>query len=110
MIGFHFKRYDPDEEGKPKFDQLLDIFMQLLSYTNGDVGEALQWMNQLDKEYQLTDDEYGIGDFIDELKEKGYIDDNKQTGEIRITPKTEQGIRRRSLEEIFGKLKKTKQG
>src|SRR5579872_7226515 len=110
MIGFHFKRYDPNEEGKEKFDQLLDIFMQLLSYTNGDVGEALQWMNQLDKEYQLTDDEYGMGDFIDELKEKGYIDDNKQTGEIRITPKTEQGIRKRSLEEIFGKLKKTKQG
>jgi uncharacterized protein with von Willebrand factor type A (vWA) domain len=110
MIGFHFKKYDPNEEGKAKFDQLLDIFMQLLSYTNGDVGEALQWMNQLDKEYQLTDDEYGMGDFIDELREKGYIDENKQTGEIRITPKTEQGIRRRSLEEIFGKLKKTKQG
>ena len=110
MIGFHFRRYDPNEESKPKFDQLLDVFLQLLSYTNGEVGEALQWMNQLDKEYQLTDDEYGMGDFIDDLKDKGYIDENKQTGEISITPKTEQGIRRRSLEEIFGKLKKTKQG
>ncbi|HEV2352955.1 MAG TPA: VWA domain-containing protein [Puia sp.] len=110
MLGFHFSKYDPDANGKPKFEQLLDIFMQLLSYTNGDVGEALQWMNQLDKEYKLTDDEYGMGDFIEELKEKGYIDDNNQTGEIRITAKTEQGIRRRSLEEIFGKLKKTKQG
>ena len=110
MIGFQFKNFDPNEEGKPKFDQLLDIFMQLLSYTNGDVSEAMQWMNQLDKEYQLTDDEYGMGDFIEDLKDKGYIDDNKQTGEIHITPKTEQGIRRRSLEEIFGKLKKTKQG
>src|ERR1700744_2603468 len=92
MIGFHFKRYDPNESGKSRFEQLLDIFMQLLSYTNGDVGEALQWMNQLDKEYQLTDDEYGMGDFIEDLKDKGYIDDNKQTGEITITPKTEQGI------------------
>ena len=110
MIGFHFKRFDPNETGKSKFEQLLDIFMQLLSYTNGDVGEALQWMNQLDKEYQLTDNEYGMGDFIDDLKDKGYIDENRQTGEIAITPKTEQGIRRRSLEEIFGKLKKTKQG
>jgi Ca-activated chloride channel family protein len=110
MIGFHFKHFDPNETGKSKFDQLLDVFMQLLSYTNGDVGEALQWMNQLDKEYQLTDEEYGMGDFIEDLKDKGYIDDNKQTGEITITPKTEQGIRRRSLEEIFGKLKKSKQG
>src|SRR5579872_4517755 len=110
MIGFHFRRYDPNEEGKPKFDQLHDALPILLSYTNGDVSETLQWINQLDKEYQLTDDEYGIGDFIEDLKDKGYIDDNKQTGEISITPKTEQGIRRRSLEEIFGKLKKTRQG
>jgi len=110
MIGFHFTKHDPNEKGKSKFDQLLDLFMQLLTYTNGDVGEALQWMNQLDKEYKLTDEEYGMGDFIDDLKDKGYIDENKQDGSISITPKTEQGIRKKSLEEIFGKLKKTKQG
>lgn len=84
--------------------------MQLLTYTNGDVSEALQWLNQLDREYELTDQEYGMGDFIDELKDKGFITENAQTAEIRITPKTEQGIRKRSLEEIFGKLKKTRSG
>lgn len=110
MKGFHFSHFDPNENAKTKFEQLLDIFMQLLTYTNGDVDEALQWMNQLDKEYGLTNDEYGMGDFLDELREKGYIDENKKTGEIKITPKTEQGIRQKSLEEIFGKLKKTKTG
>jgi len=84
--------------------------MQLLTYTSGDVNEALNWLTQLDKEYQLTDEEYGIGDFIQELKDKGYIDENRQNGEIKITPKTEQGIRKKSLDEIFGKLKKTKTG
>src|SRR6516164_7336518 len=110
MIGHRFVQYDPNAQGKTRFEQMLDLFMQLLTYTNGDVAEALQWMNQLDKEYKLTDEEYGMGDFIEELKEKGYIDENRQTGSIAITPKTEQGIRKRSLEEIFGKLKKTKQG
>lgn len=110
MIGHQFSKYDPRQEGKSKFEQLLDIFMQLLTYTNGDVPEALQWMNQLDKEYELTDEEYGMGDFIEELREKGYITEDKINGQINITPKTEQGIRKRSLEEIFGKLKKTKQG
>src|SRR5580765_8047794 len=110
MIGHHFNKFDPNEQGKTKFQQLLDVFMQLLTYTSGDVSEALQWLNQLDREYQMTDDEYGIGDFIDELKDKGYITEDNQLGEIKITPKTEQGIRKRSLEEIFGKLKKTKQG
>ncbi|HTE28264.1 vWA domain-containing protein [Flavitalea sp.] len=110
MIGYNFSKFKPGEGGKSKFEELLDLFMQLLSYTNGDVGEAMNWMNQLDKEYNLTNDEYGMGDFIDELKEKGYLKDNTETGQIKITPKTEQGIRKRSLEEIFGKLKKTKSG
>lgn len=110
MKGYHFSKYDPGEGGKSKFEQLLDLFMQLLTYTNGDVGEAMQWMNELDKEYKLTNDEYGMGDFLEDLKAKGYIDENKQNGEIKITPKTEQGIRKKSLEEIFGKLKKSKQG
>ena len=110
MIGHHFNKYDPNEQGKTKFQQLLDVFMQLLTYTSGDVAEAMQWLNQLDREYEMTDDEYGMGDFIDELRDKGYITEEQQTGQIKITPKTEQGIRKRSLEEIFGKLKKTKQG
>lgn len=110
MRGFFFSKYDPDENSKSKFDQLLDIFMQLLTYTNGDVSEALDWMNQLDDKFELTGDDYGMGDFIEDLKTKGYINENPANGEIKITPKTEQGIRKRSLEEIFGKLKKTKQG
>jgi len=78
MKGFHFTKFDPDNEGKSKFEQLLDLFMQLLTYTSGDVGEAMQWMNELDKQYQLTGDEYGMGDFIDELKEKGYLTDKNE--------------------------------
>lgn len=110
MLGYRFSLFDPAQNGKSKFEQLLDLFMQLLTYTSGDASEALNWLTQLDKQYQLTGEDYGLGDFIDELKEKGYLDENNQTGEIRITSKTEKGIRKRSLEEIFGKLKKTKQG
>jgi Ca-activated chloride channel homolog len=110
MLGHRFDKYDPNENSKSKFEQLLDLFTQMLSYTNGDVSEAMQWMNELDKQYKLTDDDYGMGDFYEELKDKGYIDENKQNGEIKITPKTEQSIRKKSLEEIFGKLKKTKSG
>jgi len=110
MLGHNFSKYDPSQNNKTSFEKLLDIFMHLLTYTNGDVGEALSWLTELDKEYKLSNDEYGIGDFIEDLRDKGYIDENRQNGEIKITPKTEQGIRKRSLEEIFGKLKKTKQG
>ncbi|MBC7902871.1 MAG: VWA domain-containing protein [Gemmatimonadaceae bacterium] len=110
MKGFFFKGFDPEDEAKPPFDKLLELFMQLLTYTNGDASEALQWLNELDRNYELTRPEYGIGDFIDDLKSKGYLDENNETGQIKITPKTEQGIRKSSLDEIFGKLKKTKKG
>lgn len=110
MLGFNFSQYDPSENAQSKFEQLLDLFMQLLTYTSGDFNEAMQWLNELDKEYKLTDDDYGIGDFLEDLKNKGYINEDAQDGSIKISPKTEQGIRKKSLEEIFGKLKKTKQG
>ncbi|MDE3211665.1 MAG: VWA domain-containing protein [Bacteroidota bacterium] len=110
MIGHHFSKFDPWSGAKTPFEKLLDLFMQLLTYTSGDVAEALSWLTELDKEYNLTSKDYGLGDFIDDLKEKGYIEEKSQDGTIQITPKTEQGIRKRSLEEIFGKLKKTKQG
>ncbi len=110
MIGHRFIQFNPNENAKSKFEQMLDIFMQLLTYTNGDANEALQWMNELDKQYQITDDEYGMGDFIEDLKQNGYLQENPANGEIKITSKSEQSIRRKSLEEIFGKLKKSKQG
>ncbi len=110
MNGFVFSKFVPNADGKGPFDKLLDVFTELLQYTNGDAGEALSWLSQLDKQYKLTNKDYGIGDFIEDLKENGYIKENGQDGTFKITPKTEQGIRKRSLEEIFGKMKKAKQG
>ncbi|HVZ25818.1 MAG TPA: VWA domain-containing protein [Sediminibacterium sp.] len=110
MQGFRFSHFDPSQEGKSRFEQLLDLFMQLLTYTNGDAAEALDWLNQLDRQYQLTDDQYGMGDFIEDLRENGYLRENPADGSISITGKSEQTIRKKSLEEIFGKLKKSRQG
>lgn len=110
MRGFQFSKYDPSENAKTDFEKMLDLFLQLLTYTNGDVSEALQWMNELDKQYELTSDEYGMGDFLEDLKSKGYLKEDEQTGSFNISAKTEQSIRKKSLEEIFGKIKKARQG
>ncbi|HSC52579.1 MAG TPA: VWA domain-containing protein [Phnomibacter sp.] len=110
MLGHRFLQFDPNESAKSTFDRLLDLFMQILTYTNGDVSEAMNWMNELDRKFQLTTDDYGMGDFIEDLKNRGYLKEDEQDGTVKITPKTEQGIRKNSLEEIFGKLKRTKSG
>ncbi|WP_256002043.1 MULTISPECIES: vWA domain-containing protein [Pedobacter] len=109
MRGFHFSDFKPDDAPKGGFEDLLKLFMQLLNYTSGDVGEALAWMNELDKQYKLTNNEYGMGDFIDELKEKGYITEDGNSN-MTMTAKAEQTIRQSALEEIFGKLKKAGKG
>lgn len=110
MLGFRFSQYIPKDD-QSTFDKLFSIFKELLVYTSGEVSEALDWMNQLDREYNLTTDEYGMGDFIEDLKRLGYIqDDGNGEGGFSITSKTEQTIRKDSLDQIFGKLKKSKQG
>lgn len=116
MIGYRFAEFVPlgmKDDKKAKFDQLLDIFNQLITMTSGDVEQALAWLTQLDKQYNLTDDSYGIADFIEDLKAKGYIKEQQQGQEgqgLALTSRGEQSIRKQSLDEIFGKLKKTNAG
>jgi len=110
MVGHRFTDFIPQNQGKSSFEELLKIFLQLVTIAAGDVAEALNWMNELDREYNLTVDEYGMGDFIDELKDKGFIKENKDRETFSLTAKSEMTIRRQSLEEIFGKLKKTARG
>jgi Ca-activated chloride channel family protein len=92
------------------FENLLQILKELLLYTSGDMTEALDWLNELDKQYNLTNDDYGMGDFIEDLKNKGFLDENNRTGEYEVTSKMEQAIRKNALEEVFGKLKKGGKG
>jgi uncharacterized protein with von Willebrand factor type A (vWA) domain len=112
MLGHRFTAFVPETDPeKSQFENLLNIFMQLLTLTSGNVSEALSWLTNLDKQYGLTQGQYGIGDFIEDLKKKGYIDEDEQKkGSFKITAKSEQTIRKSALEEIFGKLKKTKKG
>jgi uncharacterized protein with von Willebrand factor type A (vWA) domain len=105
--GFIFKKFEA--ENQSPFDRLFDVFKELLTHTSGDFDEAINWLKELDKEYKLTNNDYTIEDFIEELKEKGYIKeeiDSEGNGNISLTAKTEQAIRQQALNQIFGKIKK----
>lgn len=111
MVGYRFTEYIPPKTKEENtFDQLLKIFMELITITGGDVSESLSWLTNLDKQYNFTDPDYGIGNFIDDLKSKGYIAEEGEKGALNITAKSEQKIRTDALEEIFGKLKKSGKG
>lgn len=109
--GFTFKPYEAPEQSP--FEKLFDIFQEIITHTSGDLDEALDWMRELDKEYQLTSDEYTLDDFVEDLKKKGYIREEIKPdgkGGMSITAKTEQAIRKRALDQIFGKLKRSGSG
>lgn len=123
--GFRFSTYEAPNQ--TPFERLFDIFQELITHTSGDFDEAIDWLRELDKEYELTDDEYTIDDFIEELKAKGFIreefedgggemgegengEEGDGKGSISITAKMERIIRQRALDQIFGKLKRSGAG
>ncbi|MDH5476434.1 MAG: hypothetical protein OEX22_12130 [Cyclobacteriaceae bacterium] len=111
MIGQRFTEYIPEKAiQKGDFDNLLKIFLELVTITGGEVNEALSWLTNIDKKYEITNSEYGIGDFIEELRAKGYLEEDNTSGKMKVTSKGEQQIRKNALEEIFGKLKKSGKG
>lgn len=111
MLGFRFSEYTPEKDQRSRFERLRDIFLEMVTHTSGDVEEALDWMQQLDREYDLFDDEYTFDDFVEELKQRGYIRDPEREGGGRaLSSKGEQEIRKRALDQIFGNLKKGEQG
>ena len=112
MLGWRFTKYIPRAGENDPFQRLLKVFQELLVYTSGDVQEALSWLTALDEEYNLTTEEYGIADFIQDLKDKGFIEDDGQPGDggFIITAKMEMGLRQKALDDIFDQLKKSNPG
>ncbi|WP_299114531.1 VWA domain-containing protein [uncultured Winogradskyella sp.] len=117
--GFVFKTYEAPFQSP--FDKLFEIFKELITYTSGDFDEAIDWLRQLDKEYELTTPDYTIDDFIEDLKNKGYIreeidptgdgeGEGEGNGRFSITAKTERAIRQQALDHIFGKIKRSGAG
>jgi uncharacterized protein with von Willebrand factor type A (vWA) domain len=112
--GFVFTKYT--DKNIPPFDRVFDIFKELITHTSGDLDEAFDWLNELDKEYTIFNADYSLDDFKDDLRKRGFIkedkdnkDGNKGTGKGKdlLTAKLESALRQFALDQIFGKLKKS---
>lgn len=110
--GFIFKKYQKKKQ--TPFERLFEIFKELITHTSGDFDEAIAWLRELDKEYKLTDENYTIDDFIEDLINKSFVKPKTGSGGngegFELTPKTEKLLREHALNQIFGKLKKTRAG
>lgn len=100
-IVFADQRFDLNQ--KTPFDKLYELFKKLMLISSGDVDQALEWLQELDQQYGITDkiDDYDLQDFIDELEERGYIKRDGDKIRAYITRKFEADIRQDAFEEIF---------
>jgi Ca-activated chloride channel homolog len=112
MYGYQFSEYKAEDATKSIFEQLLQLFQEIILITSGDVGETLSWLTEIDKQHKITTEEYGMADFIKDLERKGYIKTNPKDGKqkFKTTSKTDISLRKRAFEQLFGLLKKSKRG
>jgi uncharacterized protein with von Willebrand factor type A (vWA) domain len=110
MLGHRFARYVPPQDDSTPFERLLPLFIELLTHTSGDVKEALDWMDELDKEHSFYTKAYGRKEFEDDLRKHGMIGRPTKGGKTPLTGKAEKLIRERALDQVFGKLKKSERG
>ena len=108
MVGFKFSHYIPPQDSRTPFERLLEIFLELIVHASGDVEETFRWMEILDKEHGLTDENYTLEDFRNDLEKSGYLKGQGSGG--GLSAKTEKVIRKRSLDQIFGNLKRGSAG
>jgi len=109
MLGWKYEKFKA-ELPQDKFEELLQLFQELLLYSSGNVEDAIKWMMELDREYNITNDDYAIQDFLEDLIKKGFItSDDKQLGLIP-TAKMDIQFRKQALNEVFGKIKKSFSG
>ena len=114
--GFTFSKHI--EKDVSDFDRVFGVFKELLTHTSGDIEEAFEWLNTLDAEYNIFNDNYNLENFEEDLKKRGYIKedidpdqlksgDGKGKGKNILTAKLESALRDYALNQIFGKLKKS---
>ena len=99
-----YSKWLPDSKtDEQRLEDLISLFNSILIQTNGDIQDALDWLEQLGIEYQLFDKDLSFGDFVDELKKQGLI--AEKDGMQILTSKGSQKIRTDMLRKIFSGMK-----
>ena len=110
--GFVFRKHI--KKVQTPFERLFEIFKELITHTSGDFDEAIDWLRELDVEYKLTDEDYTIDDFVEDLLKRSFIQPKTGKGGkgdgMQLTAKTEKLLREHALKQIFGKLKRSGSG
>jgi Ca-activated chloride channel family protein len=109
-VDWRYSKFDPSlRDLKELLKKLLSIFNQLLLHTDGDVEQALSYLDQIGRRYGFFNEKFTIEDFKKFLEKDNAIA-RDGSGRLALTKKGEQRIRTSSLESIFSSLERDAQG
>ena len=107
---FRYSKWRGGPFDNPEFlKALLNLYHHLLLQASGDVDRALKRLEQIGRQYGFFNDKFTIEDFKRWLKEQDAIRE-VAPGEHMLTSRGERAIRKDSLNEIFGSLRKDTMG
>jgi uncharacterized protein with von Willebrand factor type A (vWA) domain len=99
---------DLSRTDEQRLEKLFSLFSHIILQTNGEVSEALDWLKELGDKYDLFDHKLSFSDFVERLRDKGYIEDSK--GIFLLKSRGAVRVRQDAFKEIFSKLKKSADG
>ena len=107
MTRYTFTRYDPRRRAiEERYEQLKGIYQQLLLMADGDVEEALRWLERVATSHGLLDDAFGMDDFRRRLLQEGLVERKPGGSGLKMAPGGEIALRRDALERIFSSLQR----
>lgn len=100
---YRYTQFDDSLLRDLNMEKLMKLWNRLLLQTNGDIEEAQRWLEYLWEQYDFFGGEYTPEDFMNFLKEQGYI--REMYGQpMEVTGKGEGRIRSDALNEVFSAL------
>ena len=109
-MDYRYVEYDPLLHGlRDLLARLKALFEHLLLQTDGDVEEALRWLEQIGNRYGMFGERFDIEDF------KRWLQDQRDVapapdGTLVLTGKGERSLRTSALDAIFSNLRKDAAG
>lgn len=90
------------------YEELLRLFLDLVTRTGGDVEKAMAWLKELQRR-GMIDPNIDLDAFMAQLQKQGIVGTDAQ-GNVALLGPGERRIRRAALEEIFSSLSKSGPG
>ena len=110
MPAWRYSRFDAAAAAREeRLRHLRRLFVELLLRTNGDVEEALRWLEQLGKRHGFFDEQLSLEDFRRWLLGEKTVARDKG-GLLKLTPVGEKLLRASSLDAVFASLKRGDSG